>query len=146
MCIAHQVYVYALVYMLSRAQNITDEFYFPQQPKLFEGLKFYLTRDFQDSYKGYIQDIVVAGGGAILHRKPIKRDEGASSLGSLEHSTFIIYNLELSEKCDLSKKDMILNQRRSDAEALAASTGAKAVSNSWVLNSVAACKLLSDSE
>ncbi|XP_065857771.1 protein BREAST CANCER SUSCEPTIBILITY 1 homolog isoform X2 [Euphorbia lathyris] len=114
-----------------------------KQPKVFEGLKFYLMRDFPDSYKGYIQDIIVAGGGAILHRKPIYGVQGASPLGSSAHPAFIIYSIELSDKCDLSKKDMILNQRRADAEALAGATGAKAASNSWVLNSVAACKLQS---
>ncbi|WCJ33512.1 breast cancer associated RING 1 [Euphorbia peplus] len=110
-----------------------------KQPKIFEGLKFYLMRDFPDAYKGYIQDIIVAGGGAILHRKPICGVQEGSSA----HPAFITYSLELSDKCDVSKKDMILNQRRSDAEALASGTGAKVASNSWVLNSVAACKLQS---
>ncbi|KDP38028.1 hypothetical protein JCGZ_04671 [Jatropha curcas] len=112
-----------------------------KRPKLFEGFKFYLMGDFVASYKGYIQDLLVAGGGSILHRKPISGGDSISSLGSPSPSTFVIYSLELPGKCDLSRKDMILNRRRSDAEALASATGAKAVSNSWILNSIAACKL-----
>ncbi|KAI9198398.1 hypothetical protein LWI28_015154 [Acer negundo] len=112
-----------------------------EQPKLFDGLTFYLMGGFVSSYKGYLQDLVIAAGGTILHRKPISRDQGA--LLSDSSTTFIIYSIELPEKCGLSKKNMLLDSRRSDAEVLANSAGAKAVSNLWVLNSIAACKLQS---
>lgn len=94
--------------------------------------------DFEASYKGYLQDLVIAAGGTILHRKPILGDQG-----SPVSSTFIIYSVELPDKCHPSKKHMILRRRQSDAEALASSTGGKAVSNLWVLNSISACKLQS---
>jgi BRCA1-associated RING domain protein 1 len=113
-----------------------------QQPNIFEGFKFYFMGDFIPSYKGYIQDLLVAGGGTILHRKPISGAQGTLLLDS-KPPTFIMYSLEMPDKCDPSKKNMILNRRQSDAEALASSTGAKAVSNKWVLNSIAACKLQS---
>ncbi|KAL5773950.1 hypothetical protein ACOSP7_011507 [Xanthoceras sorbifolium] len=114
-----------------------------EQPKLFDGLKFYLMGGFISSYKGYLQDLVIAAGGTILHRKPISRDQGALLSDSSTSFTFIIYSLELPEKFDLSKKNMLFDSRRSIAEVLANSTGAKAVSNLWVLNSIAACKLQS---
>ncbi|XWS62371.1 hypothetical protein CRYUN_Cryun06bG0005100 [Craigia yunnanensis] len=117
-----------------------------KQPKLFDGSKFYMMGDFEPSYKGYLQDLVIAAGGTILHRKPISADQGASLSGSPASSTFIIYSVELPDKCDPSKKDMILSRRQSDAESLASSTGTKAVSNSWVLNSISACKLQSPGE
>ncbi|XP_050232818.1 protein BREAST CANCER SUSCEPTIBILITY 1 homolog [Mercurialis annua] len=108
-----------------------------KQPKIFEGLKFYFIGDFVASYKGYIQDLIVAGGGTILHRKPLPGAEADRS-----PSTFIIYSIELPDKCDTKNKGMvILNQRRADAEAMASATGAKAVNNSWILNSIAACRL-----
>lgn len=113
-----------------------------KQPNIFEGFKFYFMGDFIPSYKGYIQDLLVAGGGTILHRKPISGAQGTLLLDS-KPPTFIMYSLEMPDKCDPSKKNMILNRRQSDAEALASSTGAKAVSNKWVLNSIAACKLQS---
>lgn len=99
--------------------------------------------DFEFSYKGYLQDLVTAAGGAILHRKPISGDHGAPFSGSPASSTFIIYSVELPYKCGPSKKHMILSRRQSDAEALANSTGAKAVSNSWVLNSISVLVLIS---
>ncbi|KAL9404001.1 hypothetical protein Peur_000973 [Populus x canadensis] len=113
-----------------------------KQPNIFEGFKFYFMVDFIPSYKGYIQDLLVTGGGTILHRKPISGAQG-TLLPDSKPPTFIIYSLEMPDKCDPSKKNMILNRRQSDAEALASSTGAKAVSNKWVLNSIAACKLQS---
>lgn len=115
--------------------------FYLQQPKIFERFRFYLMGDFVASYKGYIQDLLIAGGGIVLHRKPISGNQGAISLDSSTITTFVVYSIELPDKCDLSKKDIILNQRRFDAETLASATGARAVSNSWVLNSIAACKL-----
>ncbi|XP_059438503.1 protein BREAST CANCER SUSCEPTIBILITY 1 homolog isoform X2 [Corylus avellana] len=103
-----------------------------KQPKLFDGCKFYFMGEFLPAYKGYLQDLVIAAGGTILHRRPVSEDQ---------NQTFIIYSLELPDKCNPSKKTTIFNCRRSDAEAMASSTGAKVASNSWVLNSIAACHL-----
>ncbi|CAK9140262.1 unnamed protein product [Ilex paraguariensis] len=78
----------------------------------------------------------------FLYRKPVSGDqEAAVSSGYSKSPVFIIYSLELQEKCAPSKRNLILSRRRTDAEELASSTGAIVASNSWVLNSVAACKL-----
>lgn len=113
-----------------------------QQPKIFGGVKFYFCGDFVPSYKGYLQDLVTAAGGTVLHRKPISRDqELLMSESTAALPTFIIYSLELLNNCDPTKKNLILTRRRSDAEALATSTGAKVATNLWVLNSIASSKL-----
>ncbi|KAM2042974.1 hypothetical protein ACFXTH_036469 [Malus domestica] len=119
-----------------------------KQPKLFDGFKFYFMGDFLPSYKGYLQDLVIAAGGTILQRKPVPEGQKALSAGSPKCQTYIIYSLELPDQCHRSKKSTIFNTRQADAKALASSDGAMAVSNSWVLNSIAACKLqnLSDFE
>ncbi|XP_038721752.1 protein BREAST CANCER SUSCEPTIBILITY 1 homolog [Tripterygium wilfordii] len=108
-----------------------------KQPRLFDGFMFHFVGDFVPSYKSYLQDLVVAGGGAILHRKPVS----GQVFGSPAASTFIVYSQELPERCDPGKSIMTLSKRHSDAEALASSTGTTVVSNLWVLNSIAACKL-----
>lgn len=87
------------------------------------------------SYKGYLHDLVVAAGGTVLHRKPIS--EHHKDLPS----TFIIYSLEVPDKCDPSKTKWIINRRKSDADALASSSGAAVATNSWILNSIAAGRL-----
>ncbi|CAN1249306.1 Protein BREAST CANCER SUSCEPTIBILITY 1 homolog [Linum perenne] len=110
-----------------------------KQPKILEGFKCYFMGDFIPSYKGYLQALITVAGGSILHRKPIKEVSGTS----VSPSTLIIYNSELLEKEDQRKMDTILSHRQSDAKEMADSTGAKAVSNLWVLNSIAACQLQS---
>ncbi|KAL4302572.1 hypothetical protein GQ457_10G022330 [Hibiscus cannabinus] len=97
-----------------------------KQPKLFNECKFYIMGDFAPSYKGYLQDVVIAAGGTILHRKPISGDPGALLSGSPTSSNFIIYSVELPDKCGTKKRHAVLSRRQSDAEALASSTGAKA--------------------
>ncbi|KAL6282708.1 hypothetical protein ACE6H2_013637 [Prunus campanulata] len=116
-----------------------------KQPKLFDGFKFYFMGDFVPSYKGYLQDLVIAAGGTILHRKPVPEGQKAFSASSPKCQTFIIYSLEQPEQGHPSK-GTILDRRQSDAKALASSAGAKAASNSWILNSIAACKFQSFSE
>ncbi|XP_021904770.1 protein BREAST CANCER SUSCEPTIBILITY 1 homolog, partial [Carica papaya] len=110
-------------------------------PKPFDGLKFFFMGDFVPSYKGYLQDLVAAAGGTVLHRKPISGDQEPLLSESYRYSTLIVYSLELPDKHDPGKQNLILSRRESDAYALASSIQAKAVSNSWVLNSIAACKM-----
>ncbi|PIA30117.1 hypothetical protein AQUCO_05700083v1 [Aquilegia coerulea] len=108
-----------------------------KQPKLFEGCNFYFMGEFQPSYKGYLQDMVVAAGGNVLQRKPISGDMcGLSS----ESTTYIIYNAEQSKECGSAKK-LLCSRRQDEAEALASSNGAKVAPHSWVLDSIAACNL-----
>ncbi|KAF3534555.1 hypothetical protein DY000_02037613 [Brassica cretica] len=99
-----------------------------KEPKLFNGLKFYIMGDFELAYKGYLQDMIVGAGGIILRRRPISNDDS-------EASTIIVFSVEPSKK-------KTLTQRRFDAEALAKSSRARAASSSWVLDSIAGCQIL----
>ncbi|GAU35897.1 hypothetical protein TSUD_383890 [Trifolium subterraneum] len=114
-----------------------------KQPKLFDGYKFYFMGDFIPSYKGYLQDLVIAAGGTVLHRKPVSGDHQAIPPDMHPHQTLIIYSLELPAECNPLEKDAIFSQRRCDAEVLARPTGSKVASNTWILNSIAGCKLQS---
>ncbi|XP_045804839.1 protein BREAST CANCER SUSCEPTIBILITY 1 homolog [Trifolium pratense] len=114
-----------------------------KQPKLFDGYKFYFMGDFIPSYKGYLQDLVIAAGGTVLHRKPVSGDHQAIPPDMHPHQTLIIYSLELPAKCNPLEKDAIFSQRRCDAEVLARPAGSKVASNTWILNSIAGCKLQS---
>nr|XP_043618742.1 protein BREAST CANCER SUSCEPTIBILITY 1 homolog [Erigeron canadensis] len=104
-----------------------------KEPRLFYGLKFYFSGDFVASYKGYLHDLLTAAGGTVLHRKPIPIKG---------EQQFIIYSLELPVNLKANEENLILSRRKSEAEALAKSSGAVVVSNSWVLNSIGSCKLL----
>ncbi|GKC82067.1 protein breast cancer susceptibility 1, partial [Tanacetum coccineum] len=74
----------------------------------------------------YFGGVFVASG-IVLYRKPIPINNE-------------LYNLELPE-LKANKQSLVLSQRKSHTKALAKSCGAVAVSNSWILNSIAACKL-----
>ncbi|XP_076937095.1 protein BREAST CANCER SUSCEPTIBILITY 1 homolog [Bidens hawaiensis] len=103
-----------------------------KEPKLFNGFKFYFTGDFVASYKGYLHDLIIAAGGTVLHRKPVPMNN---------EQQFLIYSLELPDKTKPNEQNRILSQRKSNADTLASSCGAVAVSNSWILNSIAASKV-----
>ncbi|KAK1420350.1 hypothetical protein QVD17_21876 [Tagetes erecta] len=103
-----------------------------KEPKLFSGFKFYFTGDFAASYKGYLLDLIIAAGGTVLHRKPIPVNN---------EQQFLIYSIELPDKLKAKEQNQIISQRKSNAETLANSCGAVAVSNSWILNSIAASKV-----
>ncbi|RZC87518.1 hypothetical protein C5167_036060 [Papaver somniferum] len=111
-----------------------------KQPKLFTGLNFYFFGEFVPSYKGDLQNLVIAAGGTVLHRKPIKGDLGLSSSDS-STATFIIYSLDVPDECDPRRKSTICNRRKDEARALAGSSGTKFAGHPWLLDSIAACKL-----
>ncbi|KAF9620386.1 hypothetical protein IFM89_011759, partial [Coptis chinensis] len=106
-----------------------------KQPKLFYSCNFYFMGEFVPSYKGYLQDLVVAAGGTVLQRKPISGDHCELPSAS---TTYVIYNAELPDQCGSGKKSL---HNRRQARTLASSTGAKVAGHSWVLDSIAACKL-----
>ncbi|KAI4372069.1 hypothetical protein MLD38_010351 [Melastoma candidum] len=111
-----------------------------RKPKLFEGMEFYFTGDFVPSYKGYLQELVTAAGGIVLHRKPIPGVENKMRFRGSK--TLIIYSLEVPEDCETaSERADIINRRLWGAEALASSTAAKVATNLWLLDSIAAHKL-----
>ncbi|OAY79756.1 Protein BREAST CANCER SUSCEPTIBILITY [Ananas comosus] len=110
-----------------------------KEPKLFNGLRFYFSGDFVLSYRGYLQDLVTAAGGTVLQRKPISRDQ--QKLLDDSSLTFIIYSLEHPEKSNSNRDSVVFDLLRAKAKALADACGGKIASNTWVIDSIAACKL-----
>ncbi|XP_058101493.1 BRCA1-associated RING domain protein 1-like isoform X2 [Magnolia sinica] len=110
-------------------------------PKLFSGLNFYFSGDFMPSYKGYLQDLVVAAGGTVLVKKDMVPQ--TSSTRTTPTSTLVIYSLDPSQECKSGQLSSVVQQRLEEAEAIAAETGSQAVGHAWLLESIAACKLQS---
>ncbi|WOK91716.1 hypothetical protein Cni_G00407 [Canna indica] len=110
-----------------------------KQPKLFNGLRFYFSGDYTASYKGYLQDLVLAAGGVVLQRKPISRDHERLLGDTSTRNTFIIFSNENSEK-PKGIIDVVIN-RRSEAQALADASGGTSAASTWIIDSIAACKL-----
>ncbi|XP_073004975.1 protein BREAST CANCER SUSCEPTIBILITY 1 homolog [Typha latifolia] len=110
-----------------------------KQPKLFNGIRFYFTGNYTPSYRGYLQDLVIAAGGTVLHRKPILRDQ--QKLLDESSLTIIIYSIEHSGKSNCSNDPSVFDRRRAEAQDLAEASGSRIASNTWIIDSIAACKL-----
>nr|XP_029116035.1 protein BREAST CANCER SUSCEPTIBILITY 1 homolog isoform X2 [Elaeis guineensis] len=111
------------------------------KPKLFHGISFYFSGDYTPSYKGYLQDLATKAGGTILQRKPISRDQEKLLDSSLTSTIFIIYSLENPEKNRCNDHALVFNRRRAEAQTLADASGGKVATNTWIIDSIAACKL-----
>jgi BRCA1-associated RING domain protein 1 len=111
-----------------------------QQPKLFDGMQFYLQGDHTKSYRGYLQDLVIAAGGTVLQRKPVSRDH--QKLLDDNSMLFIVYSKEnLNNAKPKSKEGINTGRRQADAQALTRASGGKVVSSAWIIDSIAACNL-----
>lgn len=111
-----------------------------KKQKLFDSMKFYLNGAFTASYKGYLQELINAAGGVVLQRKPISRDKERLLDGSHLQVTYIIYSSEISDMHQ-SNRESVISSRRDEAQVLADATGAKVASNTWIIDSIAACEL-----
>lgn len=95
-----------------------------QDPKLFNGLKFYFVGKFSPSFADDLEKLILAAGGEVVESKE-------SLMQPRTSKSFIVYNPESQEEgCPL-------------AEELSASSGSKIIHLTWVLESIAACKLQS---
>ncbi|TVU20642.1 hypothetical protein EJB05_36857 [Eragrostis curvula] len=111
-----------------------------KQPKLFDGMQFYFHGDYTNSYRGYLQDLVVAAGGTVLQRKPVSRDQ--QKLLDDSSMILIVYSDENQDSAkSKSKISTHTARRQTDAQALACASGGKVVSSTWIIDSIAASNL-----
>lgn len=110
-----------------------------QEPKLFSGLKFYFSGDYVSSYKEDLEDLVEVGGGTVLRSKD--KLEAKRQEGEVASNLLVVYNLDPPQGCKLGEEVSILWERLNEAEDLAANTGYQVIGHTWILESIAACKL-----
>ncbi|KAG6549133.1 hypothetical protein Mapa_009359 [Marchantia paleacea] len=112
-------------------------------PKLFEDLSFYLCGDFPSVLKADLHSLVTAGGGTILHRKPLPAAlTSYSDLSELQEAplpgqTIVLYNGDPD-----SGRDRNLANRIQEAMSISIPARAHALPCSWLLDSIAHCRLL----
>ncbi|CDP03778.1 unnamed protein product [Coffea canephora] len=110
------------------------------EPKLFDGLKFYFSGDFVPAYKIDLLDLVRTAGGTIL--------ESAEQLmvQSHEQTTFheclVVYNSDATRACAIEEEISVISRRLEEAANAAKETNSPVVRHTWILESIAACKLL----
>ncbi|KAF5180142.1 Breast cancer susceptibility 1-like protein [Thalictrum thalictroides] len=106
-------------------------------PKLFDGLQFYFCGYYEPSYMGYLEELVDAAGGTILMEEMLL-SQGCDT--ESESSTrIVVYSLNAPSGSE--PKDISLLNKRQEAEGLAVQTLSWAVGHTWILESIAACKL-----
>ncbi|KAK7336895.1 hypothetical protein VNO77_17446 [Canavalia gladiata] len=108
------------------------------EPKLFSGLKFYFSGDYVSTYKEDLEDLTEVGGGIVLRSKNELEVQKCQTDSS---KLLVVYNLDPPQGCKLGEEVSILWQRLNEAEDLAANTGYQVVGHTWILESIAACKL-----
>ncbi|KAI4349357.1 hypothetical protein L6164_009952 [Bauhinia variegata] len=111
-----------------------------QEPKLLRGLNFYFSGDYMPLYKKDLEDLVVAGGGSVLGSKEELEAKGHEREAT-SSKQLVVYNLDSPQGRMLGEEVSILWQRLSEAEDLAAKTGSQVIGHTWLLESIAACKL-----
>ncbi|CAA6655321.1 unnamed protein product [Spirodela intermedia] len=104
-----------------------------QGPKLFSGLSFYFNGEFIPTYKGYLKDLIFAAGGHIVEE-----------ITEMPRSTgLVVYSLDPPQEGNSADTKGLIDVRLQEAKAVAARTGAEVIAHTWVLDSIAACKVQS---
>lgn len=99
-----------------------------KEPCLFSGLAFYFTGD-APILMADLENLITTAGGSIL---------GKTGLSS---TSLILYNMEVPAGSDQGNIEEVLVRRRAEAEELAATIGCRALAHTWVLDSIASCKV-----
>lgn len=108
-------------------------------PRLFNGLSFYFSGDFTSGYKEDLQDLVVAAGGEVINKEEwlFKGRNDIQTTSKL----LVVYNLDPPQGCQIGDEVSILLHRLEEAEEFAAEIGSHVIAHTWLLESMAACKL-----
>ncbi|KAL3647708.1 hypothetical protein CASFOL_008676 [Castilleja foliolosa] len=108
-------------------------------PKLFHGLRFYFNGDFVPSYKNDLLDLVRVGGGAIIESmEQITEQKHDQQLTS---TTYVVYNHDYSQVFTVGKESIVF-ERLAKAEDVAKDVDALVIPHTWILESIAACRVL----
>ncbi|KAK1687035.1 hypothetical protein QYE76_047883 [Lolium multiflorum] len=98
-------------------------------PRLFSGLAFYFIGDVLPMFMADLENLIAMAGGSILDK------------ADLSSTSLILYNMEVPPGDDQANIELVMEKRRAEAEELAATVGCRALAHTWVLDSIAFCKV-----
>ncbi|CAM0903821.1 unnamed protein product [Alopecurus aequalis] len=98
-------------------------------PSLFSGLSFYFTGDVMPIFMADLENLITMAGGSILDK------------AGLSSTSLILYNMEVPPASNQNTVEEVLEKRRAEAEELAATVGCRALAHTWLLDSIAFCKV-----
>ncbi|KAK1283146.1 hypothetical protein QJS10_CPB21g00152 [Acorus calamus] len=108
-------------------------------PKIFSGMCFHFSSYFSPDFK-YLEELTLAAGGTIVKRNetPALNDTNAKQ-DSLKN--FFVYCLDPPEGCNLTEVADVIQKRAEEAEVFGVKSGNQVIGHTWLLDSIAACKL-----
>ncbi|XP_022847162.1 BRCA1-associated RING domain protein 1-like isoform X1 [Olea europaea var. sylvestris] len=109
-------------------------------PKLFDGFQFYFSGDFVPAYKNDLLELVTVGGGTIIENmeQMIAERHNEQAISTL----LVVYNQDSPQGCLAEEASSSLLQRFEDANNLATKIGSLVIPHTWILETIAACRLL----
>ncbi|KAJ8552995.1 hypothetical protein K7X08_020388 [Anisodus acutangulus] len=109
--------------------------------KLFDGIKFYLSGDYVPAYKNDLLDLVEKAGGSIVHTmEQLICQTGAAQ--ATNSACLVVYSSDPPLGCAFGEESNVLLQRLAQAEELAKPIGCQVIQHTWILESIATCKLV----
>ncbi|GFY99548.1 breast cancer associated RING 1 [Actinidia rufa] len=111
------------------------------ESKLFNDLNFYFSGDFVPGYKEDLLDLVITAGGTVIKSKEQLVAQSRDSR-TTHSATLVVYNNDPAMQGGrLEEEGSVVLQRIEAAENLAIGIGSPVIAHTWLLESIAACKL-----
>ncbi|KAK6141504.1 hypothetical protein DH2020_024749 [Rehmannia glutinosa] len=109
-------------------------------PKLFDGLSFYFSGDFVPSYKSDLLDLVRVGGGTVIEcmEQMVEQRHDQQPIST----TFVVYNNDYPQGCAAKEASSFVFKRLAEAEDVCKDIDAQVIPHTWILESIAACRVL----
>ncbi|KAL6516196.1 hypothetical protein OROGR_019501 [Orobanche gracilis] len=109
-------------------------------PKLFNGWSFYFNGDFVPSYKSDLLDLVRVGGGSVIESldEIVERKHDHRSIST----TFVVFCNDYPQGCVAKEASSFVFKRLAEAEDVCKDIDARVIPHTWILESIAACRVL----
>ncbi|GKE88493.1 BRCA1-associated RING domain protein 1 isoform X1, partial [Tanacetum coccineum] len=115
------------------------------RPKLFNNLKFYFIGDFVQAFKADLLNLVTTAGGTIADTKmeliSSSNDANAEAKPNVNQVTVVVYNADYSDTYGFEDEASMKYQRSAAAEDVAQEFGSEIAGHTWILESIAACRV-----
>ncbi|CAH1437676.1 unnamed protein product [Lactuca virosa] len=111
-------------------------------PKLFNNLEFYFVGDYVEAHKTDLKELVTTAGGTIIEARDQLLSSSNDADEDVKRVSLVVYNADLSDHSEFYDEDSIRFQRLAAAEDIAQESRSQTIQHIWILESVAACRLL----
>nr|GEV53251.1 BRCA1-associated RING domain protein 1 [Tanacetum cinerariifolium] len=116
------------------------------RPKLFNNLKFYFIGEFVQAFKADLRNLVTTAGGAIADTKmeltSSSNDANAEAKPNVNQVTVVVYNADYSDTYGFEDEASMKYQRSAAAEDVAQEFGSEIAGHTWILESIAASRIM----